>query len=504
MKKFTLALAFVAAFTFSKANFILVPMDMSQADHLKAYGIAFQSLKAQNTVQWLLNYRGGAFLLTDNDANEALVKATDVTTENLTDAATQSIVSTVLTGTNNMNLVTMNHIPRIAVYAPSYKVQYDNAVKLALNYAGIDYTVIYDREMLTQDLGQYDWIHFDHEDFTGQYNKWQSIYANADWYKNEIAQSEAIAKEFGYAKVSQMKLAVAKKFRSFVENGGQLFAMCVGSDRLDIALAAEGVDIVARADGDPADTAANSKLNFNNTLAFQNFAVDLNPANNMNYSTINVFTAGKVSTDKFTLATVDAKQDLIGAMLVQDHQSAIKEFMGGTTAYKTQYIKPSVQILGSTATDAKFLHGQLGKGYFTFYGGHDPERFENRVGDPDTKLENYKQSAGYRLILNNVLSPAVRDNVLGVANESLINVKTYPNPFVNSFTVEINSEEAKQATLSVYNLNGQVVITDNINSATGLFTRQYNAEGFAAGLYIVEISNAKGTISKTLLARLDQ
>ena len=260
MKKIILALFFLAAFSFSKANYILIPMDASQPDHLKAYGIAFQSLKAENTVQWLLNYRGGAFLLPDNDANEALIKNTDVTIERLTDKSTQDIVTTVLTGSNNMNLVTMSRMPKIAVYAAPYAKQYDDAVTLALTYAGIDFTTIYDREMLTQDLSQYDWIHLDHEDFTGQYNKWQTLYAAAPWYKNEIAVSEATAKSLGYAKVSQMKLAVAKKFKSFVENGGQMFAMCSGADAMDIALAADGIDIVPMADGDPADASANSKL----------------------------------------------------------------------------------------------------------------------------------------------------------------------------------------------------------------------------------------------------
>ena len=412
MKKVILVLCFLASFSFSKANYILIPMDASQTDHLKAYGIAFQALKAENTVQWLLNYRGGAFLLSDNDANEALVANTDVTVEKLTDKNTQDIVTTVLTESNYMNLVTMNHMPKIAVYAAPYEKKYDDAVTLALTYAGIDFTTIYDREMLTQDLSQYDWIHLDHEDFTGQYNKWQSLYATAPWYKNEIAISEATAKSLGYAKVSQMKLAVAKKFKSFVENGGQLFAMCSGADAMDIALAADGVDIVSLADGDPSDVNANSKLNFNNTFAFQNFTVDLNPYSTV-FSNITIGTNAKLKTDKFNLTAMDAKQDLTGAMLVQNHVTAVNEFLGISTAFKNQYIKPSVQILGGTATDSKYLHGQLGRGYFTFYAGHDPECFMHTVGTAPTKLENFKHSAGYRLILNNACllytSPSPRD-----------------------------------------------------------------------------------------------
>ena len=501
MKKIILSISLVLVFAITKAGYILIPMDASQVNHLKAYGIAFQSLKGENTVQWLLNYRGGSFLLAETDANLALLKASDVTSVSLTEHATEEIINTVLTASNNMNLVTMNHMPKIALYARSTR-PYDDAVALALTYAGIEYTTIYDREMLTQDLNQYDWIHLDHEDFTGQYNKWQYMYRNADWFKAEVAQSEALAKEFHYAKVSQLKLAVAKKFRSFVENGGQLFAMCAGTDKLDIALAAEGIDIVPVSDGDPADQAANSKLNFNNTFAFQNFTVVLDP-NNLDHSNIAIGVDVKKASDKFTLAIVDAKKDLTGAMLVQNHQTAIKEFLGNTTAFKREFIKPSVDILGGSATDAKYLHGQRGKGYFTFYAGHDPECFTHMVGTPATILDNFKQSPGYRLILNNVLSPSVSNNTLGVANVALVNVKTYPNPFVNYFSVEINSEEAKQAKLSVYNLSGQVLLTDDIRSESGVFSKKYNTEGFAGGLYIIEISNAKGTISKTLMARLD-
>jgi hypothetical protein len=501
MKKIILSICLLIAVTATKAGYILIPMDASQTNHLKAYGIAFQSLKGENTVQWLLNYRGGSFLLAETDMNITLLKGSGVVSTPLTEHATEEIINTVLTGTNNMNLVTMNRVPKIALYARSTR-PYDDAVALALTYAGIEYATIYDREMLTQDLSQYDWIHLDHEDFTGQYNKWQYMYRDADWFKTEVAQSEALATEFGYAKVSQLKLAVAKKFRSFVENGGQMFAMCAGTDKLDIALAAEGVDIVGLADGDAADPAANSKLNFNNTFAFQNFKVELNPYV-QEHSNISISTDAKKSTDKFNLAEIDAKKDLTGAMLVQNHQVWVKEFLGNTTAFKKEFIKPSVNILGGTATDAKYLHGQRGKGHFTFYAGHDPECFMHMVGTPTTILDNFKQSPGYRLILNNVLSPSVSNKTLGVANVALVDVKTFPNPFVNYFTVEINSEEAKQAKLSVYNLSGQVLLTDDIRSESGVFAKKYNTENFAGGLYIIEISNAKGTISKTLMARLD-
>ena len=504
MKKIILSIFLVAAFFVSKAEFLLVPMDMSQANHLKAYGVAFQSLKANNTVQWLLNYRGGSFLIPYTEANEALLKTAMVTYEKNDDKKTQEIVNTILLGNNNMNLVSMNHVPKIAVYAPSYTKPYDDAVVLALNYAGIEYTQIYDREVMKQDLAQYDWIHLDHEDFTGQFNKWQTYYAKAGWFIDQKTQTETVAHEFGFSKVSQLKLAVAKKLRSFVENGGQLFAMCAGTEKLDIALAAEGVDIVpAEYDGDPADFLANSKLNYENTFAFQNFSV-VTDATSQNHSNISVDMKFKSSKDKFTLNTIDAKKNLTGAMLVQNHTTSIKEFLGNTTAFHSTYIKPSVETLGGTATDVKYLHGQRGLGYFTFLGGHDPEDYMHLVGNAAPKLDNFKQSAGYRLILNNVLFQSVSTKTLAVSDVAMINVKTYPNPFVNGFTFEINSTEAKDAKLTVYNLNGQVMISEDIKTDNGYFKKQYDTESFSSGLYIVEVSNSKGTVSKTLLSRLDQ
>ena len=504
MKKIFLSLCLIACAFITKADFLLVPMDKSQANHLKAYGVAFQSLKAENTVQWLLNYRGGSFIMPATEVNESLLKNTGVSYEKKDDKATEGIIASVLSGVNNMNMVTMNHLPKIAVYAPPYTKQYDDAVTLALTYAGIDYVTIYDREVLTQDLGQYDWIHVHHEDFTGQYNKWQYYYEKASWFKNEKTVTEATAKEFGFTKATQLKLAVAKKLRGFVENGGQLFAMCSGTDKLDIALAADGVDIAPEPmDGDPADAKANDKLNFSNTFAFQNFTVDINPKSH-NHANISVNTESKSVKDKFNLAVIDAKKDLTGAMLVQNHETVINEFLGNTTAFNKQFVKPSVQILGYTATDVKYLHGQRGLGTFTFYAGHDPEDFMHLVGDGTTNLDKFKQSAGYRLILNNVLTQAAGTKTLAVADVSMVSIKTYPNPFVNSFTLEINSEEAKQSKLTVYNLSGQIMLTDNIRSESGMVKKQYNTEGFAAGLYVVEVSNAKGTIAKSIIARLDQ
>jgi Secretion system C-terminal sorting domain len=501
MKKVISALCFLLVFSFTRAGYVFIPMDAAQANHLKAYGIAFKALKAESTVQWLLNYRGGSFVMPETDANVALLKGSGVSYELLTEHATEEMINTVLSGANNMNLVTMNRVPRIALYASPVRA-YDDAVALVLTYAGIDFTTIYDKEMLTQDLSQYDWIHLDHEDFTGQYNKWYAMYNNTAWYKADVAQNEALAKELGYAKVSQMKLAVAKKLRSFVENGGQLFAMCAGTEKLDIALAAEGVDIVSVSDGDAADPLANTKLNYSNTFAFQGFTVNTN-GYVQEHSNIDAGTSAKKQSDQFTLTVIDAKKDLTGAMLTQNHKTLISEFLGNTTAFKKEFIKPEVSILGGSAADTKYLHGQRGKGYFTFYAGHDPECFTHRVGDKATVVDNFKQSPGYRLILNNALSPSVSYQTLGVSNAAEVGVKTFPNPFVNYFTVEMSSDLAKDAKLLVYNLGGQVVITDDIRSDSGVFSKQYNTENLAGGLYIVEIRNAKGTISKSLIARLD-
>jgi hypothetical protein len=504
MKKFILALCFTVSILVSRAEFLLVPMDMTQTNHIKAYGSAFQSLKSGNTVQWLLNYRGGAFLIPYSEANETLLKTAGVNYEKNDDKKTQEIVNIILLGSNNMNLVSMNRVPKIAVYAPSYAVPYDDAVTIALKYAGIEYTQIYDREVLKQDLAQYDWIHLDHEDFTGQYNKWQSLYSKAAWFTTQKAQTEAVTHEFGFNKVSQMKLAVAKKLRSFVENGGQLFAMCAGTEKLDIALAAEGVDIVASEyDGDPADFMANSKLNYENTFAFQNFTVVTDPAVG-SHSSISVDVSAKTPADKFALSTIDAKKNLMGAMLVQDHVTSVKEFLGNTTAFKSAYVKPSAEVLAMSGNDVKYLHGQRGLGYFTFLAGHDPEDFKHLVGNPATKLENFKQSAGYRLILNNILFQSASNKTLAVSDAAQLNVKTYPNPFIHSFTFEINSSEAKDAKLNVYNLNGQIMISEDIKTDNGYFKKEYNTDAFSAGLYIVEVSNAKGIVSKTLLSRIDQ
>lgn len=487
----------------AKADYLLIPMDRTQTNHIKAYGVAFQALKNENTVQWLLNYRGGSFLMADNETNQGLLKNAGVSFEKRDDKKTQDILNEVLAANNGMNLVAMNHVPKIAVYAPNYNKPYDDAVTLALSYAGIEYSTIYDREVMKQDLDQYDWIHLHHEDFTGQYNKWQYMYAGADWFKNEKALTEATAKEFGFNKAAQLKLAVAKKLRSYVENGGQLFAMCAGTDKLDIALAAEGIDIApTQIDGDPADAAANTKLNFNNTFAFQNFTVDMSEAHR-EYSNITVPNEKKTSVDRFNLQSFDAKKNLISAMLVQNHESSIKEFKGSSTAYYKAYIKPMVEILGSTATDVKYLDGQRGKGHFTFYAGHDPEDFEHLVGDKAGNPDTYKQSAGYRLILNNVLSQTVTAKTLGVADVSQTKITVYPNPFTNSMTVELQSEDAKQARLTLYNLNGQVVLSDELRNESGSFKKQYSTAGLAAGLYIVEVSNAKGSVGKTLVSKVD-
>lgn len=505
-KKIALTFLLFAFIVLAKANYFLIPMDATQANHLKAYGVAFQSLKNETTVQWLLNYKGGSFLISENSNTESLLRSTGVSFEMIDDTKTQTILSEMLDAKNGMNLVTMERMPKVAVYSPPTQKPYDDAVTLALTYAGIDYTVIYDKEVLKNDLRQFDWIHLHHEDFTGQYGKWEYYYKNQAWYQKEKTEAEAMAKELGFAKVSQLKLAVAKKLKGYVENGGQLFAMCAATDALDVALAAQNTDILAEQfDGDATDKKAQSKLDFAQTFAFQNFTVEPNPFI-YEYANIDIDIKNRdFEKDKILLATIDAKKNLTGAMLSQNHLTNIKSFAGQTTAFNTTFIKPEVEVLAtnSNTTEARYIHGKKGKGTFTFYSGHDPEISKHFVGGAATDLNKFKQSAGYRLILNNVLFPSVSNKTLGISDPSKIAVKVYPNPFVSYFTVDIKSAEVKQAKLTVYNLAGQLILSDNINSETGSFSKKYTTENLSGGLYLVEIFNEKGVLSKTLLAKAD-
>jgi hypothetical protein len=389
----------------------LVPMDEKQADHLRAYGLTYWALERGLHGEWLLNYRGGSFLLPDNGAlaTEAVVRG--VTVEPVDEADVARIMAEI--ADNNMDAIKLETAPRIAVYVPPSAPPWDDAVQLALDYAQIPYTKLWDAEVLDGKLSEYDWLHLHHEDFTGQYGKFFAAFASTDWYRRQVAENQAMAKSRGFAKVSEMKKAVTLTLKAYVAAGGFLFAMCSATDTFDIALAAKNTDIVGpEYDGDFADPRAQAKLDFSETLAFQNFQLDENP---MVYEFSNIDTTNRAAmrgqrNDSFTLFDFSAKQDPVPSMLVQDHVAVVPGFMGQTTGYEKSFIKPGVTILAEVpgADDVKYLHGHYGKGTFTFYGGHDPEDYQHAVGDPPTDLALHKHSPGYRLILNNVLYPAAR------------------------------------------------------------------------------------------------
>ncbi len=392
------------------AAFLLVPMDEAQKQHLKAYGAVYHELKRGIKVKWLLNYRGGSFLIPYDDEIVEYCKIRDITYEVLTDQQASEILKQVESPAVNMHAVTLEKAPRIAVYSPKDKMPWDDAVTLALTYAEIPYDVIYDEEVLRGDLNKYDWLHLHHEDFTGQYGKFYAGYRTAPWYVQRKERQEQLARKLGFKKVSKLKAAVAEKIREFVLGGGFLFAMCSATDTLDIALAAAGTDICeSMYDGDPSEPGYQDKLDFSRTLAFENFTIEPDPLV-YEFSDIDTTPNRNVPPDHdyFELQEFSAKYDPVPTMLTQNHTVLVKGFFGQTTAFNPKVIKPNIIILGTTKWngEAKYIHGQAGKGMFTFYGGHDPEDYKHKVGDPKTDLRLYPTSPGYRLILNNVLFPA--------------------------------------------------------------------------------------------------
>ena len=387
-------------------------MDETQTNHLKAYGITYAVLEKGGTAQWLLNYRGGSFLTDFSQDIANMCRIRNVKFEQIADAAANNILSEISRNDVNMEQIKLEKAPKIAVYAPKTYKPWDDAVMLVLTYAEIPYTVVYDEEILTGELSKYDWLHVHHEDFTGQFGKFYSSYKNAPWYKNQVTEFNALAQKMGYAKVSQLKLAVAKTMKAFVEDGGFMFAMCSATDSFDIALAAEGVDICQPMfDGDPIDPDCQKKLDFSKTFAFKDFTLIIDP-NIYEYSDIDATRTRRVTKDNdiFTLFDFSAKWDPVPTMLCQNHLQVIPGFMGQTTAFRKEFIKPTVTIMGECAffNEARYIHGEFGKGTWTFYSGHDPEDYQHLVNDPPTDLNLFPNSAGYRLILNNVLFPAAK------------------------------------------------------------------------------------------------
>ena len=391
-------------------------MDDAQTNHLKAYGIAYLSIQKEVDVNWLLNYKGGSFLIKANSYIENECKIRNVSYKIIADLQSNRILNDISKNDVNQEVIRLEKAPRIAIYSPKNKQPWDDAVTLALTYAEIPYDVIYDEEVLNNILPLYDWLHLHHEDFTGQYGKFYASFKNASWYKEQKKSFEKDAKRLGFEKVSQAKLAVAKKIKEYVQSGGFLFAMCSATDSYDIALASEGVDICHHMfDGDPIESEINNKLDFSKTFAFKNFELVQNP-NKYEFSSIDATQTRRIkpNLDFFTLFEFSAKWDPVPTMLCQNHTQVIKGFMGQTTSFRKKYLKSDVIIMGETksANEARYIHGKQGNGTWTFYGGHDPEDYQHRVGDPKTDLSLHPNSPGYRLILNNILFPAAKKKKL--------------------------------------------------------------------------------------------
>ncbi len=397
----------------AKAAKLFIPMDAeSQTGHLKAYGVAYAALKNGQEVDWLLNYKGGSFAMDQTESMERLCKLRGVSYDVMSDAQYVGIVSKIADPDFNGDIIKLEKLPKIAVYTPPGKQPWDDAVTLVLTYAEIPYDKIYDNEVLDDKLHDYDWLHLHHEDFTGQYGKFWVSFRNTTWYQEDVRNNEALAKERGYKKVSQLKLAVSKKIRDFVAGGGYLFAMCSATDSYDITLAAENTDICdIPFDGDPVAPNAQQQLDFTKSFAFKGFSLMTSPYQ-YEFSDIDNTQYRRVpqEMDYFSLFTFSAKFDPVPTMLCQNHTTTIKGFMGQTTSFRKEVLKTNVLVMGDykPKNEARYIHGEFGKGTWTFYGGHDPEDYEHQIGDPPTEMALHPSSPGYRLILNNVLFPAAR------------------------------------------------------------------------------------------------
>lgn len=413
LKKIAFLLLLSIQLSTGNAAYILIPMDESQANHLKAYGVAYWVLKSDVTVEWLLNYRGGSFLIPAASAIEKECNIRGVTFSVIANSQAESIRAEIADPQVNMEIMKLEKAPKMAVYSPKNKLPWDDAVTLALTYAEIPYDVVYDEEIVNGWLPKYDWLHLHHEDFTGQFGKFYAMYHAAPWYQEQVRSDEAMARKLGFSKVSKLKLQVALKIREFTSGGGFLFTMCSGTDTYDIALAALNLDICEQMfDGDSTTPDYNSKLDFTQCFAFQNFTLVTNPLE-YEFSNIDILPMQRGinrNEDFFTLFEFSAKWDPVPTMLCQNHQQIIKGFMGQTTGFDLRYIKPGVLIMGQNKAGgfSKYIHGEFGKGTWTFYGGHDPEDYQHMVYDPPTDLNLHPNSPGYRLILNNVLFPAAK------------------------------------------------------------------------------------------------
>ena len=412
MKKYLMLLALGLFILPLRADYLLIPMDNAQRDHLKAYGIAYWVLEYDVNVEWLLNYRGGSFMFKASSVFERELQVRGVDYERIADSKSTEILAYVGSDGVNMDAVKLETPPRIAVYSPKNAQPWDDAVTLAMTYAEIPYDVVYDPEVLDGKLSEYDWLHLHHEDFTGQFGKFWASYKNAQWYQDDVREQQATAQRYGFSKVSEMKLAVSLAIKDYLSNGGFLFAMCSATDTYDIALAAEDVDICEQMfDGDPADPNAQEKLDYSRSLAFKNFQLVRSPFQ-YEFSDIDSNLGRRVPEhmDYFTLFEFSAKWDPVPTMLCQNHTRTVRGFYGQTTAFRKSVLKSDVLVMGELKAynEARYIHGNYGKGMWTFYGGHDPEDYRHFVGEEPTDLSLHPNSPGYRLILNNILFPAAR------------------------------------------------------------------------------------------------
>jgi hypothetical protein len=413
MRRILLFVLLAASSLAARASYVLLPMDDTQTNHLKAYGVAYWVLQQNVEVDWLLNYQGGSFMFRYDRKFENELNVRGVSYRVISDAQQVQITGQVSQPDVNMDVMRLDKPPKIAVYSPKAKQPWDDAVTMVLVYAEIPYEIVYDSEVLDGKLPRYDWLHLHHEDFTGQHGKFYRTHGNTPWYRAIQKEDETTAAKYGFSKVSQMKLNVVKKARDFCAGGGFLFAMCSAADTYDIALSADGVDICESVyDGDPSDPNAQKKLDFNNTFAFQNFTLNRDPFDLESSDIDNQpYERGlNEGNDFFSLFQFSAKWDPIPTMLTQNHQTVVKGFLGQTTGFKKNLLKPEVVVMGETRSinEVKYIHGTMGKGTWTFYGGHDPEDYQHLVNEEATDLTLHPNSAGYRLILNNILFPAAR------------------------------------------------------------------------------------------------
>jgi hypothetical protein len=412
MKRIIIIIILFASISLANAQKILIPMDLAQTDHLKSYGLAYWILKQGQTVDWLLNYRAGSFMTDYNDLIASECRIRGIFFEKIDGASAAQIFAEVADENVNMDVVKLEKAPRIAVYVQPGIQPWDDAVRLALEYAEIEYDAIWDEEVELGKLDKYDWLHLHHEDFTGQYGKFWASFQNTPWYIEQVSLNESMAKRLGYKKVSEMKKSIVLKIKEYVANGGFLFAMCSAADSFDIALAAQNIDICeSMFDGDPADPQANQKLDYTQTLAFENFKLIMNPGI-YEFSDIDITpnNSHDPRIDYFTLFEFSAKYDPVPTMLTQSHTNIIQGFMGQTSAFRKEVIKKSIIVMAERegTNEVRYIHGNLGRGTFTWYSGHDPEDYKHHVGEQPSEMKLFKTSPGYRLILNNVLFPAAK------------------------------------------------------------------------------------------------